>query len=127
MLTYDHKLFEYEDPYTSGHGIGKPCYAYHKDGTFAFSTKSLAEMGDKLQVTRTYINKVRNNVDPRYDNGLYTVRGYYIKPYKKDQLTEEDMMIECQKKRAELAKLHKRHPKGKYRKKKGKTDETTNK
>lgn len=97
-----------------------PVYAYDLTGKFVFEAPSQIEMAKLLGVRSNNISVVCGNNIPGLDNGRYTAGNHYVRLYKKDQLTEEEMMPESRKQRIEAAKRNRCHPRGKYRPRKKK-------
>ena len=93
-----------------------PVYAYDLSGKFEFEAPSIREMARILNTRLSNISKVLCNDIPGEDNGRYTAANHYIKRYKKEQLTDEDMMIESRKQIMELTKTKRSKPRGPYRK-----------
>lgn len=92
-----------------------PVYAYDLTGKFAFEASSQTEMAKLLGARQQSVSEVCNNTVFGFDNGCYTCRNHYLKLYKKDQLTEEEMMPESRKKKIEAVKRARRLPRRKRR------------
>ena len=99
-----------------------PVYAYDLTGKFVFESSSQTEMAKLLGVTQQDISEVcKKDTILGLDNGRYTAGNHYVRLYKKDQLTEEEMIPESRKQKIEETKRKRSLPRGKYGPRKKKT------